>query len=70
MIFIIKKKRFFDDYNCKKGNSTSQFQDQMMHLLRSPRNWAKGVIFWNIALDQVGHKNYDIKYLNFLLYLF
>jgi glucosylceramidase len=24
----------------------------MMHLIRSPRNYAKGVIFWNIALDQ------------------
>lgn len=24
-----------------------------MHLLRTPRNWGKGVIFWNIALDQV-----------------
>jgi glucosylceramidase len=24
----------------------------MMHLIRSPRNYAKGVLFWNIALDQ------------------
>ena len=29
-----------------------QFQDQIMHMIRSPRNWAKGVLFWNIALDQ------------------
>ena len=36
------------------GDNTAQFQDQMMHLLRVPRNWGKGVIFWNIALDQVG----------------
>lgn len=35
------------------GDATSQFQDQMMHLLRTPRNYGKGVIFWNIALDQV-----------------
>jgi glucosylceramidase len=34
------------------GSSTNQFQDQMMHSIRSPRNWAKGVIFWNVALDQ------------------
>lgn len=34
------------------GNTNAQFQDQMMHLIRSPRNWAKGVIFWNVALDQ------------------
>lgn len=33
------------------GSNTNQFQDQMMHLIRSPRNWAKGVIFWNVALD-------------------
>lgn len=35
------------------GDNTAQFQDQMMHLVRVPRNWGKGVIFWNIALDQV-----------------
>ena len=34
------------------GSTANQFQDQMMHLIRSPRNWAKGVIFWNVALDQ------------------
>jgi len=34
------------------GSSSNQFQDQMMHMIRSPRNWAKGVIFWNVALDQ------------------
>lgn len=38
------------------GDATAQFQDQMMHLLRVPRNWGKGVIFWNIALDQVRKK--------------
>jgi glucosylceramidase len=34
------------------GSDTDQFRDQMMHLVRSARNWAKGVIFWNVALDQ------------------
>jgi len=34
------------------GNYNEQFADQMMHLIRSPRNWAKGVVFWNVALDQ------------------
>lgn len=34
------------------GPYNAQFQDQMMHLIRSPLNWAKGVIFWNVALDQ------------------
>lgn len=28
------------------------FQDQLMHLIRSTRNYARGVIFWNVALDQ------------------
>lgn len=34
------------------GDNTKQFQDQVYHTIRSPRNWAKSVIFWNIALDQ------------------
>jgi glucosylceramidase len=34
------------------GSDVAQFSDQMMHLIRSPRNWAKGVVFWNVALDQ------------------
>jgi glucosylceramidase len=35
------------------GSITTQFQDQMLHLIRAPRNFGKGVLFWNIALDQV-----------------
>lgn len=28
------------------------FMDQMMHVVRIPRNWAKTVVWWNIALDE------------------
>ena len=34
------------------GDNTTQFQDQVYHTIRTPRNWGKAVIFWNIALDQ------------------
>lgn len=28
------------------------FMDQMMHVVRIPRNWSKTVVWWNIALDE------------------
>jgi glucosylceramidase len=28
------------------------YMDQMMHVIRIPRNWAKTVVWWNIALDE------------------
>ncbi|MEZ0537592.1 glycoside hydrolase family 30 beta sandwich domain-containing protein [Caldicellulosiruptoraceae bacterium PP1] len=28
------------------------FMDQMMHVIRSTRNWAKSVVWWNMALDE------------------
>lgn len=28
------------------------FMDQMMHVIRIPRNWSKTVVWWNIALDE------------------
>lgn len=28
------------------------FMDQMMHIIRIPRNWSKSVIWWNLALDE------------------
>ncbi|WAM36356.1 glycoside hydrolase family 30 protein [Caldicellulosiruptor acetigenus] len=28
------------------------FLDQMMHVIRAPRNWAETVVWWNIALDE------------------
>ncbi|MGC8954608.1 MAG: glycoside hydrolase family 30 protein [Fervidobacterium sp.] len=28
------------------------FMDQMVHVIRIPRNWAKTVVWWNIALDE------------------
>ncbi len=34
------------------GDDSAQFADQMYHTIRSPRNWSKSVVFWNIALDQ------------------
>ena len=34
------------------GDDSAQFADQMYHAIRSPRNWSKSVVFWNIALDQ------------------
>ena len=34
------------------GDTSAQFADQMYHTIRSPRNWSKSVVFWNIALDQ------------------
>ena len=34
------------------GSELNMFQDQMMHMIRSARNYAKGVVFWNVALDQ------------------
>ena len=34
------------------GSWAGGLKDEMMHTIRSPRNWAKGVLFWNMALDQ------------------
>lgn len=34
------------------GNDEAQFEDQMYHMIRTPRNWGKSMIFWNVALDQ------------------
>lgn len=34
------------------GSDSEQFANQMCHTIRSPRNWSKSVVFWNIALDQ------------------
>jgi glucosylceramidase len=34
------------------GDENAQFEDQMRHLIRTPRNFGKSVIFWNVALDQ------------------
>lgn len=34
------------------GDDSAQFADQMNHTIRSPRNWSKSVVFWNLALDQ------------------
>ncbi|SHN70555.1 glucosylceramidase [Fervidobacterium gondwanense DSM 13020] len=28
------------------------YMDQMMHVIRIPRNWSKTVVWWNIALDE------------------
>lgn len=28
------------------------FMDEMMHVIRSTRNWSKSVVWWNMALDQ------------------
>lgn len=34
------------------GDEVAQFQCQMMHSIRFPRNWSKSVVWWNVALDQ------------------
>ncbi|KAL9652768.1 hypothetical protein ABK040_010801 [Willaertia magna] len=34
------------------GDDAAQFSNQMYLAINCPRNWAKSVIFWNIALDQ------------------
>jgi glucosylceramidase len=34
------------------GSWHDSFMDQMMHVIRIPRNWAQSIIWWNIALDQ------------------
>ncbi len=34
------------------GDNNSQFQIQMERLIKSSRYWSKGLIMWNIALDQ------------------
>lgn len=34
------------------GDESAQFEDQMRHLIRTPRNWGESVILWNVALDQ------------------
>lgn len=31
---------------------TDAFMDQMMHVVRATRNWAKTVVWWNVALDE------------------